>query len=406
MLTEARTGVKVKVVDCDTHPVVLAGELAEYVAQPYRTRYFMGLLHEFDSNASLYTPPDKTTRSDSVPPGGGIPGADPAFFRQQLLVEAGADFAMLIVLQPKTKFYDPQLDSAIFAAHNEWLADTWLSDHPADGHNFHGRYRGSIRVCAHDPAGAVREIEKWAGHPYVAQIYLVPEDPVPLGNPQFHPIYEAAARHHLPIAMHVTGRPGMFNLTPTGFSGFHMETFTQWPLYFMSNLASMAFEGVFEKYPDLRVVFVEGGFSWAAPFLWRLDKYWRHLGAEVPLCRRPPSEYVRENLRFTTQPIEEPQKHEDLLAMMGWMGAENLLLFSSDYPHYDFDNPSWVMPRLGRERRDRILAGNAIDLYGLPSTRPHDDIDEARARFLADPSVATLSRSQPTRQAYHAAQED
>jgi uncharacterized protein len=400
LTADPATEVEVTIVDCDTHPVVLAAELADYIAEPYRTRHFMRHLHEVDQNASLYTPPDKTTRSDSIPPNGGIPGGDPDYFRQQLLVEAGADYAMLIVLQPKTKFYDPEFDSALFAAHNQWLADTWLSKY-----NSHGRYRGSIRVSAHDPDRAVREIEKWAGHPYVAQIYVVPEDPTPLGQPQFHPIYAAAARHDLPVAMHVTGRPGQFNLTPTGFAAHHMETYTQWPLYFMANLTSLVFEGVFEKYPQLRVVFVEGGFTWAAPYLWRLDRFWERLGSEVTGCRRRPSDYVREQLRFTTQPVEEPQEHAHLLRMIDWLGAD-LLMFSSDYPHYDFDNPSWVMPRLGRQRRDQVLAGNAVKLYGLPSKRPHDDIDDARARHLADPSKATLARARSGQAGYFAAQED
>ncbi len=399
--TDAAAEVAVTVVDCDTHPLVLATELADYVPEPHRTRHFVNLLHEFDANASLYTPPDKTTRSDAIPPGGGIPGGDPGFFTRQVVVEAGADYAMLIVLQPKTKFYDPELDTAIFSAHNAWLADTWLSTH-----NEHARFRGSLRVSAHDPAGAVREIERWAGHPYFSQIYLVPEDPVPLGHPQFHPLYDAASRHGLPIAMHVTGRPGMYNLTPAGFGGLHMETFTQWPQYFMTNLTSMVFEGVFETYPGLKVIFVEGGFSWAAPLLWRLDRYWRHLGAEVPGCRRPPSEYVRDHVRFTTQPLEEPADHKHLIRTLDWLHAEDLLMFASDYPHYDYDAPDWVMPRLGREKRQKIFAGNAIELYGLPAVRPRDALDDARDAYLADPVTATLSRGRPGHHGYFSAQED
>ncbi|MEW1823115.1 amidohydrolase family protein [Arthrobacter sp. NPDC080031] len=393
---------QVGVVDCDTHPIVPLRELVDYVAEPYRSRHFLKDIEEFDQNSSLYTPPATTTRSDSIPPAGGAPGSDPDFLRRQVLVEAGVDYAFLIFLQPKTKFHNPQLDSAVFAAHNEWMADTWLGRH-----NWHGRYRGSIRVSTHDPIAAAREIEKWAGHPHIGQVYIVPEDPVPLGNPQFHPIYEAAERAGLPIAMHVTGRPGMYNLTPTGFAGYHMETFTQWPLYFMSNMASIVFEGVLDKYPGLKFVNVEGGFSWAAPFLWRLDKVWERMRGELTDCRRRPSEYVAESVRFTTQPLEEPKNHQHLAKAMDWLDASKVLMFSSDYPHYDFDSPTWVMRQLGRDRKEQVLAGNAIELYGLPSERPRDANDDEREKFLADPLSGTISLvRKTTAPQYFAEQED
>src|SRR5262249_13521617 len=82
-----------------------------------------------------------TRRGDATPPGGGVPGADPAFVERQLLQEAGVDFANLIVLQPKIKQVNPEFESALFAGHNAWLDATWLGKH-----NWHGRYRGSLRV--------------------------------------------------------------------------------------------------------------------------------------------------------------------------------------------------------------------------------------------------------------------
>ncbi len=398
---EAAPTVQVGVVDCDVHPIAPLAQLAPYVAEPYRTRHFMKHLEEIDQNASLYTPPATTTRDDSIPPSGGAPGSDSEFLRRQVLVEAGVDYAFLIFLQPKTKFYNPELDSALFAAHNEWMAGTWLGEH-----NGHGRYRGSIRVSAHDPLAAAREIDRWSGHPYVGQVYIVPEDPSPLGQPQFHPIYAAAERAGLPIAMHVTGRPGMYNLTPAGFAAYHMETFAQWPQYFMANLTSLLFEGVFEKFPGLKMVMVEGGFTWAAPILWRLDKIWERLGGELTECPRRPSDYVRESIRFTTQPIEEPQNPMDLLKVMDWLDATRLLMFSSDYPHYDFDSPAWAKGRLGRQRRERILAGNALDFYGLPAVRPRDANDDERDRFLANPLSGTISLVRDTKPRYFAEQED
>jgi predicted TIM-barrel fold metal-dependent hydrolase len=63
---------------------------------------------------------------------------------------------------------------------------------------------------------------------------------------------------------------------------------------------------------------------------------------------------------------------------MEWMRAEELLMFSTDYPHYDADDPAWIAPRLPAAQRDRILFENAIEFYGLPRMRPEDDLDRAR----------------------------
>lgn len=262
------TEVAVRIVDCDVHPFGDAREIAEYVPEPWRTRNYRDHVDEVELNASLYTPPDKTTRSDSVPPGGGIPGGDAAFIERQLLQEAGVDYANLIVLQPKIKQVNPEFETALFAGHNAWLDATWLGRH-----NWHRRYRGSLRVLPYDPAGAVREIERWAGHPYFSQVFMVPEATAPFGQRQFEPIFAAAARHGLPVAMHVIRHAGMRNLSPVGFASYHLEVMAQWPLYFMSHLTSLVFEGVLDRYPDLRIVCVEGSFTWAAPLLWRLDHH-------------------------------------------------------------------------------------------------------------------------------------
>ena len=49
----------------------------------------------------------------------------------------------------------------------DWLADVWLGDN-----NWHGRWRGAISVTAQDPHAAAREIERWAGHPYMAEVLM------------------------------------------------------------------------------------------------------------------------------------------------------------------------------------------------------------------------------------------
>ena len=364
------TEVAVKLIDCDVHgPVKPIDErLEDYIPEPWRSRYYKSFVGESEMNAPIYTPPTQAIRLDAMTPEG---VSSPAWMDKQLLQEVGVDFAMLIFLQPRPKPANEEWESAIYAGHNAWLADSWLSRY-----NWHGRYRGAIRVSAFDADAAVEEIDKWAGHPYVAQIYITPESSTPYGHPRFHPIFDAAARHRLPITLHIIRAPGMRLLTPVGFPAYHIEIFPQWPLYFMGHIASMIFEGVFDKFPDLRIVCVEGGFAWLVPFLWRLDRHWRALGR--PHVNRPPSEYVRQHFRFTTQPLDEPEPYTKLRSVMDWLPARDMLMFSTDYPHYDFDHPDWIGPRLPKDQRDRVMFENALELYNLPRSRPVDDLDRAK----------------------------
>jgi predicted TIM-barrel fold metal-dependent hydrolase len=128
----------------------------------------------------------------------------------------------------------------------------------------------------------------------------------------------------------------------------------------------MICEGVFDRFPKLKFVVVEGGWSWAAPLCWRLDSTWRVLRDEVPDLQRKPSEYIREHFWFTTQPIEEPERLSLLPEVLERSGVKDRLMFSSDYPHWDFDSPTDSIPEaIPQETRKKIFYENAIKLYDL-----------------------------------------
>jgi hypothetical protein len=124
-------------------------------------------------------------------------------------------------------------------------------------------------------------------------------------------------------------------------------------------------EGVFERFPKLKVVIIEGGFAWLPALTWRLDKLFERMRSEVPHLKRRPSEYIREHIWLTTQPMEEPKDPRQLLDVMEWIGWDRLL-FASDYPHWDFDDPFRALPAaLSRERLQQILTGNGKAVYRL-----------------------------------------
>lgn len=130
----------------------------------------------------------------------------------------------------------------------------------------------------------------------------------------------------------------------------------------MGHVASAIAHGVFERWPNARLVLVECGIAWLPAILWRLDADYRALRKETPWLKRLPSEYAREHVRLTTQPLEQPRHRAALWPALEDVGADDMLLFASDYPHWDFDSPTVVpVPPAWREK---VMRGNARALYG------------------------------------------
>jgi uncharacterized protein len=110
---------------------------------------------------------------------------------------------------------------------------------------------------------------------------------------------------------------------------------------------------------------MEGGIAWLPGILWRLDTNWRALRSEVPWLDRKPSEAAREHVRFSTQPLEHTDGHDKLLfEMLEAVGAPEILCFASDYPHWDSDDPAFMLRRLPEAWREPVMHSNAAALYG------------------------------------------
>lgn len=361
--TRVKQRVLVRVIDTDVHPAPRErAELIDYL--PERWRHQNAFNQVFNAVGSpIYEAPNKAQRLDAYPPGGGAPCSDPEFTERQLFDEAKVDLAILFPLTVRP-MVNPEHEAAACAATNEWLADTWLSKF-----NKHERYYGTLRVTIGDPALAVAEIEKWAGHPRFIQVMINPYTNIPLGQRCYDPIYATAQKYDLPLAIHVNRSPGMRLLTPVGFASYFFEHHSLYPLMYAAHLTSMVMEGVFERFPRLKLVLIEGGTSWIIPLVWRLDQAWRALRSEVPWVKRPPSQIIREHVMFSSQPIDEPRLPREFHVMLELMDAENTLMFATDYPHWDFDDPYQTFGKLPESVQKKILCENARRLYRLPATR-------------------------------------
>ncbi len=357
-------------IDCDVHNAVPPDSLE--ALGPYLSGRWLRYLDLVGARSLgedvLIRARPATSRSDAWPPNGKTPGEDPDFVRRQLLDAYGIDCAILNNMsgnwQPFIGGNQPaELAVELMRALNDWAAQAWLADDR--------RWRSSICVPFEQPAAAAVEIARRREGPEAerwVQVLLSDRTEKPIGNPVYWPMLEAAAHYGIPIAFHPGGR-GMNPITGCGWPSFYYEDHVGYPQAAFSHLASLVFEGAFDRWPDLKVVMVEGGYSWAVPFAWRLDSSWRLLRDEVPHVERPPSEYLRDRVWFTTQPIEEPERPQWFVSMYRQLeraGLGERLMFSSDYPHWDFDGPDTAIPRgLGDEPRRRIFAGNASALYRI-----------------------------------------
>jgi len=222
-------------------------------------------------------------------------------------------------------------------------------------------------VAAHDPLAAAEEIRRIGNEEGVVAIFI-PLLNILMGNRHYYPIYQAAEEHGLPVLIHPTGTEGGFQ-TSVAFAGgipsTYIERHTVFPEIAMASITSMVFEGVFVRFPGLKVVAAEFGYSWVPHMLWRMDQNWREFRREVPWIEREPSSYVLDHVRFTSQPAEEPERDEYLLQILEMVHADRTMVFSTDYPHWDTDSPKSTFRRVPEQMRWRIFYDNAAELYGL-----------------------------------------
>lgn len=349
------------IADADIHPALANPKaLHPYLAQRWRDHmdtYGMIPRHQYQAGPAYPKGNPDAARRDAYPPEGGRPGSSLEFMRAQHLEPNAVELGILNPLAPTPgNAQNPDLAIALATAMNRWQLAEWMEQEP--------RLKGSIMPPYEDAAASVEEIKRWAGNPHFAQILLLSRTAEPLGRRRYWPIYEAAAEHDLPVAIHAFGYGGN-PVTSGGWPSFYIEEMCGHAQCCQGLLASMVLEGVFEHFTTLKVILVEAGFAWLPSVAWRLDKHWRKLKGEIPHLKRPPSDVIREHVWLTTQPMEEPDTRRHLKDTWDWIG-EDRLIFATDYPHWDYDEPAEALPiRLDEEPRRKLFRDNARAVYGL-----------------------------------------
>ncbi|ACI59704.1 amidohydrolase 2 (plasmid) [Rhizobium leguminosarum bv. trifolii WSM2304] len=359
-------------IDSDVHPNVADGlrSLKPYLSSAWVRRLGLDTMSDWGSRVNgnqitiptqPYINPHGTMRPETMPPGGGVPGSVPEMMNRDFL-DVNDLGGAVITPGPALQlggFPDADMATAIAGAINEWQAQEWFTSDP--------RWLGSIVVSPRDPLGAAKEVHKWGKDPRMVQVFIPSISGISMGKRHFYPIYEAANEYGLVIANHPgsEGAGANDNMFAVGAPSYYFEYHALFGQSAQSNLVSLVAEGVFDRFPNINVLFQEQGFAWLVEILWRMDQKWKGVRSEIPWVTKPPSEYVMERVRLASQPMYEPRRGSHLEKLFEIINAEQLLVFSSDYPHWDTDDPMTAYTKLPERLRTKMFIDNPYAFFKL-----------------------------------------
>lgn len=281
--------------------------------------------------------------------------------RRNLLDPFGLKYAILNCVTGVHAIYDPYLAAAVCRATNDWLKAEWLDRDP--------RLRASLVLPMQNPEAAVEEIERFANDRRFVQVLALCMGEMPLGRRYYWPIYEAAQRHGFSLGIHA-GSAYRHAPSQSGFLSYLAEDYVHQVQGFAAQVGSFVAEGVLGKFPDMKIVLIESGVSWLPGQMWRMSKDWRGARIEVPWVKEPPSALVRRQIRMTTQPFDAPSDPAELERIIDHLDADDMLLFSTDYPHAQFEGDAAIPDGFPERLIDRLVRENALATYPRLEERP------------------------------------
>jgi hypothetical protein len=342
-------------IDCDVHVTVPGlAVLVPYLDAYWCERVRVQQLERLDLALTSYPPTAPLSGRADWRPEKGPPGSDLALLQREALDKFQLRYAILNCLWGSQALFAEDMAAALCRAVNDWVAGEWLDRDP--------RLRASIMVPAQNPELAAAEIEHRASDPRFVQVLVLAGLDLPLGRRLYWPMFHAAAEHDLPVAIHA-GSAYRHPPSASGWPSFLLEDYVSNTQLFAAQLASLVSEGLFAKFPTLKIVMVESGFTWLPAFAWKFNKTWRGVRMEVPWVAKPPFDTIRDHVRFTLQPIDAPDDRTTLNDAIAQLGSDALLLFSSDFPHWQFDADDVLPEGLSDQLLKKILVDNPLATY-------------------------------------------
>ena len=250
---------------------------------------------------------------------------------------------------------NPYIGASLIVAYNNWFLERIL---PAEK-----RIRTLLALPIESPELCLETIKKHADNPQVVGFMIISQRHMGVHQNQYMPVYRAIEETGMPLAFHA-GPSGADTMTSqmNKFLTIHAMSFVTCN---MTHMCNWLVNGLPERFPKLKLIWVESGLAWVPFMMQRLDHEFLARQSDAPGLKRLPSEYIRE-MYFTSQPMEQGN-HDLLQATFKAINAETQLLYSSDWPHWDFDTPgamAWL-PFLNETARRNILGETARKLFKL-----------------------------------------
>jgi uncharacterized protein len=249
-----------------------------------------------------------------------------------------------------------EVEVALARAYNRWLVERVLAREP--------RIRSMLYLPFNDPDAAFRMVQELGDKPGVVGFMVTAARYKPVHHNSYMRTYALLEEMGLPLGFHSAYNWNDQSLILMNkFISVHALGFVWHNMVHMTN---WLMNGLPERFPKLKVVWIESGLAWLPFMMQRLDNEFMMRSSEAPTLKRLPSEYIRD-MYFTSQPMERSADDAVLEITMRMMKAETQLMYSSDYPHWDFDLPSTIydLPFLSETAKRNVLGGNAIRFFGL-----------------------------------------
>lgn len=354
---DSGTTVETAVIDCDIHNELPSIDRLFPYLDDHWIDYIRGVGFGGPGVTDYPYGTPIAARPGSIPDDGGPAGSKLGLVQKQVLDPWGTEVGILNCSYRVQSIHADDLACVLATAVNQWQLDNWLEREP--------RLRGSLVVPSQLPQRAAEEIERFGSHPSFVQIVLPVRSYMTYGKRFYDPLYEAAVKYDLVVGINYGGAPG-HPPSAAGWPSTYLEEHAGMSQVFQSQVTSMVVEGVFDRFPELRVSLIEGGFGWMPSLMWRIDKEWKGLRSNTPWVKRPPSDYMREHMRLTVQPVGAPPDLSFIVQTIEQMESENMLMFATDYPHWHVDSDEAIWPfELPEPLHSNIWSENARLWYRL-----------------------------------------
>lgn len=277
--------------------------------------------------------------------------------QQHVLDKWGITLGILNPTYRIQSIHSLDLAESMATAVNAWQVKEWM--------NADSRFKASLVVPSQHPVLAAAEVKRWEGHPGFVQVVLPVRSRMPYGNRNFDPLFAAIQDADLRVAISFGGAPGN-PPSGVGWPNTYFEIYAGMAQVFQSQVMSMVYEGVFDRFPGISVVLLEGGFTWVPSLMWRMNKEWKGLRHNVPWVKELPSEYIRRHFRWSMLPLDASPQTSQNKELLDQMGGEDLLMFGTDFPHSHFESTEEIWPPfMGEDTKRKLSLSNPQTFYNL-----------------------------------------